>query len=300
MRLHEESGFSLTELLVAMSLMMVVLSATLTTFDIFVNTNQRNNKENDMRETARVGVDSLAKELRNAGARTDEQSPVERAEPRDIVFDDVEPDPDPAAPGAGDENVRRVRYCLQESTPKTGSLWRQEQAWVPALPAVSTPCPDAAYGSQELVAGGIVNHAVERDGVNPPVFNYDQTDLTQLTTIGAELFVDTDVDREPGTTELSTSVRIRNRNRPPTASFSSSFGGNRHVLLNAGDSSDPEGQQLEYEWTCAKAGVPCVYDPIDGQVVDYQVATAGTYIFTLTVTDPGSLTATSTQSVIVP
>lgn len=296
MTLRDEAGFTLTELLVAMSLMIVVLMATLSTLDSFVTTNQRNVKVNDMRETARMGIDTLAKELRNAGARTDQQSPVELAEPRDLVFDDV----DPAGVGAGAESVRRVRYCLEETTTKTGKLWRQEQAWIAALPPNPTPCPDASYGSQKLVAEGIVNHAVEEDGENPPVFSYDAADLTQLTTIGTELFVDTDVDRDPATTNLSTSVRIRNRNRAPTAEFTATPQGNRHVLLNAGASSDPEGQQLDYNWSCD--GVACP-SWVDGQVVDYQVALpAGAgHTFALTVTDPGDLTSPSTsRTVVVP
>jgi len=292
MRLREESGFTLTEVLTAMSLMIVVLLATLSTLDSFATTNQRNVTLNDMRETARLGIDTLAKELRNAGARTDQQSPVERAEPRDIVFDDV----DPAGAGAGAESVRRVRYCLEQSTSKTGKLWRQEQAWTATLPA-SPSCPDASYGSQELIAEGVVNHAV---GGNPPVFSYDATDLTQLTTIGTELFVDTDVDRDPATTDLSTSVRIRNRNRPPTAEFSATPQGNRHVLLNGGASSDPEGQQLDYDWSCDGTACPSW---VDGQVIDYQVAPPGGagHTFGLTVTDPGDLTSPSvTQTVVVP
>jgi len=297
MRLRDEAGFTLTELLVAMSLMIIVLTATLTTLDSFATTNQRNLTLNDMRENARQGVDTLAKELRNVGTRSGQDSSVERAGPLDLVFEDV----DPSGGGSGVSSARRVRYCLEETTAKTGSLWRQDAGWTATLPA-STTCPDAAFGSQKLVAAGVVNHAVLRDGVEPPIFSYDAADLSQLATIGTELFVDTDVDRDPATTDLNTSVRIRNRNRAPTAAFTASAQGNRHVLLNGGSSSDPEGQQLYYDWSCA-GSCPSLND-LDGlQVADYQVPlpAGASHTFSLTVRDPGDLTSPSTtQTLVVP
>jgi type II secretory pathway component PulJ len=287
MRLRDEAGFSLTELLVAMSLMIVILSATLTTLDTFAKSNDRNLKVNDMRESARMGIDALAADLRNAGGG--QQAPVERAEPTDLVFDDI----DPSGGGFSGSSVRRVRYCLEETTAKTGKLWRQEQAWSATLPA-ATDCPSADFGSQKLIADGVVNHTAESG--DRPIFSYDATDLVQLTTIGVDLFVDPDVDREPPTADLGTSVRIRNRNRPPTAAFTATPQGHRHVLLNAGGSSDPEGQQLKYNWYCD--GSPCP-SWVNGQVVDYQAATIGAHTFGLTVTDPGDLTSEMVSQTVV-
>lgn len=293
MRLHDEGGFTLTEVLVAMGLMIIVLSAALTTLDVFASTNKRNLTLNDMRETARLSIDRLAKELRNAGARTDQDSPLERVGPRDLVFADV----DPTGSGFGSASARRVRYCLEQSTSKTGKLWRQEQDWTATTPT-ATSCPNAAFGAQAVVANGIVNHAVAS---SPPIFTYDAADPAQVTSIGTQLFVDTDVDRTPATVDLNTAVRLRNRNRGPTAEFTAVAQGNRHVLLNAGGSSDPEGQQLDYTWTCD--GSPCPSWTQGVAVVDYQVGlpAGASHTFRLTVTDPGGLTSAQyTQTVSVP
>jgi prepilin-type N-terminal cleavage/methylation domain-containing protein len=290
MSMREESGFTLTELLVAITLTLVVLSATLTTLEVFATSNQRNLTLNDMRETARRGIDNLAQELRNAAARSVTGTPVERAEAFDLVFADV----DPSGGGTGATSSRRVRYCLEQTTAETGKLWRQEQAWAATLPA-ATACPHADFGSTRLVADGVVNHAVDQGGAAPPVFRYDSTELAQITTLASQLFVDTDVDRDPATTELRTSVEIRNRNRPPTAEFTATPQGNRHVLLNAGGSTDPEGQQLEYDWYCN--GSPCP-SWVEGPVVDYQTATTGSHTFGLKVIDPGGLTSPLSQRTV--
>jgi len=296
-RLRDESGFTLTEVLVAMTLMLVVLTATLTTLDSFVGTNQRNVTSNDLRETARSGIDTLAKELRNAAAPGQQTPPVERAGPFELVFDTV--DPQGAGGGLNSARVHRVRYCLDQSNPKTGRLWRQVETWVglrPALPTANA-CPHNSYGSQREVSEGVVNHAIERNGVNPPIFTYDTADLTQLTSIGAELLVDTDIDRVPSESTLNTTVRLRNRNRAPVAVFTPTPQAGGHVLLNAGASSDPEGQTLKYSWTCD--GLPCP-SYVTGPVVDYQVPTTGSHSFAVKVEDPGGLTSTSsTQTVVV-
>ena len=296
-RLRDESGFTLTELLVAMGLTLVVLTATLTTLDSFVTANQRNLTANDLRETARIGVDRVAREVRNAAGPGLQTPPVERGGPYELVFDSV--DPQGAGGGLNSARVRRIRICLDQSNPKTGRLWRQVETWVgprPAL-AVANACPHNSYGSQGIVAEGVVNHAVQRNGANPAIFSYDTANLTQLTGIAVELLVDTNIDRVPRESTLNTSVRLRNRNRTPVASFTATPQAGGHVLLNAGGSSDPEGQTLKYSWTCD--GLPCP-SYVNGQVVDYQPATLGSHSFALTVEDTGGLKSTSpTQTVVV-
>jgi PKD domain len=65
------------------------------------------------------------------------------------------------------------------------------------------------------------------------------------------------------------------------------------VILNATTSTDPENQTLTYAWTDGG-------DPISqcAAYCDYSTAT-GQHTIQLTVTDPGGLSATQTQTVTV-
>ena len=215
-----------------------------------------------MRETARQGIDTLAKELRNAGGgqqdhRSSAPNPRTSSSTMSIR----------AGGGFGGEQCAPGPLLPRgDARPRPASCGGRKQAWSATLPRHR--CPSAAFGSQELVADGVVNHAVLR-AANPRSSATTPTDLVQLTTIGVDLFVDTDVDREPATTDLGTSVRIRNRNRPPTAEFTATAAGQPPC--------PPERRRFERSRGAA-ARVQLVLRRIarapnwvDGQVVDYQV-----------------------------
>jgi prepilin-type N-terminal cleavage/methylation domain-containing protein len=276
-RLADERGVTLVELLVVLSLSVVVMGATFTTFSQFEQTTGASQRQNDAQDQVRVGLDGLARELRNLASPTDQlPEAVVLAQPGDLVFQSV-----------SSSATRRVRYCLQSSSRR---LWRQVQFAPFSLP--SSSCPDVAWGSQRAAVQNVVN------GVRP-VFSYNAVSLTAITEIGATLWVDVDPANKPIETSLQTSVFLRNQNRGPLASFTATAGA-ATAILNGSDSSDPEGKALEYYWyDAAQAGNLCDPLPVEvpqtgcvgtGIVFNYAPPVAGTRHLSLVVRDPAGLT----------
>lgn len=294
--LREESGFSMPELLIASVVMVVVLSATLSVLDAASGNARRNEQLNEQQERARAAIDFLARDLRGIAASGPSEPAIEplRNEPYDIVFRSV----DPLGVSANEKRVHRVRYCLDQSTSSTASLWRQVQTWsTPSAPPISATraCPASAYGSQRILAESVVNR---RDGLDRPVFTYDSADSANVSSVGARLFVDLEVDKRPPEVALASSVFLRNqnlgtRNRAPTAQFTASPqpGG---AMLDGGASSDPDGQTLRFQWFVDGSAVEGATGPI------YQYSgPPGARSFSLRVTDPGNLTGTAERTVAV-
>jgi type II secretory pathway pseudopilin PulG len=253
--LRDESGMTLMELIVASSLMIVVMSATLFTLERFNANAAKNTQQNEAQENARKATDRLSRDLRNLASPTPYQpQAVQKATAYDLVFQSV----DPNGPNSGGNltNTRRVRYCLDSSTPTNGVMWLQKQTWTsataPAVPATGA-CPDNAWPTRERVADHIVNRA---GGANRPVWTYNSTTLTEVNSIRTLLYVDFDPARRPRETALSSGVFLRNQNQPPVASFSATATGSGHVKLNGSASHDPEGQTLKYEWYLDGASQP--------------------------------------------
>jgi type II secretory pathway pseudopilin PulG len=240
-RLRGERGeFSLPGMLVAITLFGIVLGATLDTYGHFDTGAQELVERTDASDQARTASDRIARALRNLASPAPEQPQAfDLATANDMVFKTV----DPVGPNAGQNtsNTRRVRYCLAGD----GSLWEQVQTWTTAaMPAVpsTTACPGSGWDSQEVVAQDIVNSAQQRD-----VFTYDSTVLTQITTIGLELWTDADVRDDVPPSVLRTGVFLRNQNRRPVAGFTATPT-QQGIVLNGSASYDPEGQALTYAW----------------------------------------------------
>jgi type II secretory pathway pseudopilin PulG len=244
-RLKQQHGFTLAELLIASSLMIVVLGATLTVFDQFVSVSNRNTNQNAAQDTARNTVDQVARQLRNLALPTPQNpNSIDLASGYDLVFKTADP------------GRRRVRYCLQTSSPystSNGALWLETQTGTaggadPPLPSTST-CPVApatgGWTTQRLVASNVTNQI---GGADRPIFEFNAptTTLSKITEVHLSIFVDVDPTRPPAETRIATGVFLRNQNQAPTASFSISPGGTRRFLMNAANSSDPEGRTLAY------------------------------------------------------
>lgn len=292
--LRHEGGFTLPELLVSMALMLMVLSATLGALDVFGSTTTRNQNLLRAQDTARLAIDRIARELRNGSAySTDSSEPsaIVRADPWDLIVQTVNP-----AGGGGSNalNLMRVRYCLY--TP-TSTLYRQQQTWTTATPPAAiadTSCPGSNWGNSSVVATDIVNGGGRR------VFTYNNGDanntsqapplLPDIASVRIALWVDVDPAKAPAATQLNTGVFLRNKNRRPSADCTAAPTGNNYVALNGSRSYDPEGGLLSFSWADGATTIPGG----GGSLMSYQSPTTGSHTFTVTVTDPGGLTATAT------
>lgn len=292
--MRSERGLTLVELLVAATLMLVVLAATLGTLDRFSGTTRATELQNDSQEQARRGMAQLARELRNhAVANTAAPEGIALAEPHDLVFETV--GRDRPAGTQNTANIERIRYCLDTDSPASSKLYAQVQRWTNATPpplpsTVACPAPD--WFNRRVVAEDVVNLT---GGLNRPVFTYDSAVPSEVRRVSTTLFVDTTPGVAPKETRLQSGIFLRNANHAPTASFAVTITGGGTVVLNATGSTDPEGERLSYSWKADGAALPG-----SSATLDYVPATSGAHTVELRVTDPGGLYGTAARTVVVP
>lgn len=287
--LRDETGFTLIEVLVAATLLIVILGATLGTFTQFNNNTRLNQLQNDSQEDTRVAIDRAARGIRNAGSSTT-QNPqsIEKAEPYDLVYQDVEPTG--IAAGLNDRNIRRVRYCLDSTTTGGATLWRGIQTF-PALARPAAPstasCP-GPWPKTERVAGNVVNRY---QGQDRPVFVYDGSPTTASNRLRIQLWVDVNPGERPRESRLDTAVILRNRSSAPTAAFTWSALDDARVVLNGSPSDDAEGDRLSYRWFDGAVAIG------EGLTLEYRIATGEDKTITLKVYDGSGYEASVSQVV---
>jgi prepilin-type N-terminal cleavage/methylation domain-containing protein len=291
-------GFTLVELLVTMTLATIVFGATLSVLDVFQTDNRFELMRNETQDDARSSVDRLARELRNVAApSTKEAGALEVAEAYSLTFETI----DATGQSENASKVMRVRYCLNDSEPRNEVIWRQVDRWAGATPAIptSTTCPDLTAGDWDSSAL-LVKHVTNRiGGQTRPLFTYGPAGATlvaQITSVKPTLYLDANPGSRPGETELSSSVALRNENRPPTAAFTAiQLGSARHVLLNASESVDPDGLALTYKWWDGST-------QLNTSAEQYETGSlekGSKHTFKLEVTDPGGLKSTAEQTVTI-
>jgi prepilin-type N-terminal cleavage/methylation domain-containing protein len=282
-RVRDSHGFTLIEVLLAASLMLVVLAAALTTLERSVVLNKKNQQLTEDTETARNAIDLLARDIRDATAyqtaANTAAASVLRAGTQDFAFKTV--DPTAAASTGNDYRVRTVRYCYAAASNR---LLRQVKADINTPPA---QCPAAGGWTTNVTIPNVANGT-------RPLFEYDSATNDLVTRATVHLFVDSTPGKAPLETSLTSGVFLRNANRAPTASFTALASPKLHVQLNGSASADPDGGVLVYTWKDGSTVIPQT-----GPVLDYIATSSGSHTFTLTVTDPGGLTHTTTQQVTV-
>lgn len=307
-----EGGFTLVEVLLVSALFLVVLTATVMSMASFERLNKRNHETNDQVERTRRAVDRGMRQLRNLASRpVTGEATIHRADPNDFVFQTS----DPARTW--------VRYCTQAQPDGSRHLWSL------ASPAVAAPtatdCPAlASWPTRDRVATSVTNQAAGRD---VPLFSYGRmctassppgcaTAMTSITSVNMQVMLDDNLARDPAEVRVSSGVFLRNQNEKPTALFTAKPSStSRSVLLNASDSSDPEGRTLRYYWfrTANYTPFTCNQKPADGTVLGLGVTLTYTFPdadgpadgtnkknFTLVVCDPGDLQATYSSDVTIP
>lgn len=289
-RLTDESGITLVEVLLAAALMLVILGGVLAVLETMQNQSAASSVRSDSQEQARVVVDRLARDLRNASSTS--VGPLELAGTWELAFQQ----PGSTAPATGSTNTKglsRIRFCLDQTS---GAVWRQEQTWTgspPPRPADGLSCPNSAWGSSTRLASNATN------GSERPVWTYGYRTggagtLLDLISVTSSLYIDVNGPANPPEVHLRGTVALRNgQNQPPVAAFTEAHL-NGHVVLNASPSQDPEGGALTYVWRVdgTTAGSNLRLDKAG-------LAPGSTHEFSLQVTDDGGLTDTVVRSITV-
>ncbi len=253
--LRDERGFTLVELLTTMAISLVVLSATLLTFNVLSQTARDNDQRLDAVELARNALDVQARQLRNLAKRLNNTSVLDTVSPYDLIFQTSDP------------SRTWVRYCLDTVTAPAsasqGRLWTQERslastAAAPVTAQMRTGCPSAAteWTTTQVVTEHVTNR---RGGQDRPLFQYrctvgttctsDPARYDQVVNIGAETLIDTRPDSGPAEMRVTTGVNLRNQNQAPVASFvATPASSSRTIVLNGSASTDYEGRTLSYYW----------------------------------------------------
>jgi len=288
-RLHEEDGFTLVEVLIVAVLMIVVLGATLGTFESFSQNVRTNEKQNQAQDQARNAMDLMARDLRNLASPSQEQPlALDFMGEQEIIFQSegrVMP-----AGSLNVANTNRVRYCLSA----TGDLYRQIQTWTtaafPAMPPTAG-CPGGGWPTTKLVAENVVNDT-------RAIFYYNADLAPDVTEVTTTLYVDVNPGRTPGESTLQSSVYLRNQNRKPTAVFSlATANGGTAIIMNASESTDPEEKPLTFTWYVD--GTEVVGEGSNDVVHTAQV-TPGTHTVYVKVSDGPLADTSETQSICVP
>ena len=274
LRLADERGMTLVELLIGITLSLGVLAATLTTFN-GIERDQRDNDGAQRHDRARAhALDIQARQLRNLAKRV--ASPViDTLASYDLIFQTS----DPARTW--------VRYCLDTTTaPATterARLWTGELAVAErrrprrrVTAAMRSSCPEPA-GPRHRSSRTTSRTAAA--GTDRPMFTYTCTTGTACTASTATY--DQVVEHQrPAAHRHDPRLRARRaarRQRRPSAQPEPGAGRelrlapastSRTVVLNAAASTDYEGRTLDYYWfkttMPAVASIDCAQPTVTG------------------------------------
>lgn len=304
-RFSNQTGMTMVEMMVAVVITLLVFAAAMSVLDLFMHDNRNDENRNETQDNARTAIDNLSSALRNvASPSVGSAGALEQAGSYNLVFQTV--NASTTYGGSNATNQERVRYCLDTST---NTLWLQTQTWTtasaPSIPSTTTcpgPTGSGEWNSTPPAYELVSNVTNEVNGQNRPVFNYGPcgtscTSTSQIKSVEVDLFLNLNTAQsQPGETEITSGIYLRNSLAPPVASFIA-YAENSHEILDASASSDPNGQALSYQWSengTAIAGATT-------QTYDAGAFTCGcSETFGLTVTDTGGLSSSTSETVTVP
>lgn len=150
-------------------------------------------------------------------------------------------------------------------------------------------CDASGFGEGETLIGEI--DVMTDDGGNVD-FSLDVMDLAPLGTFVTA----TATDAENNTSEFSACAEVREPNSAPNADAGGPYEGDEGASIgfDGTGSTDPDGDELTYEWDFGDDSTASGSATPDHAYVD-----DGTFTVSLTVTDPGGLGSTATSSVTV-
>jgi prepilin-type N-terminal cleavage/methylation domain-containing protein len=300
MRPTREEGFTLIEVLVAMSMALVVFGATLAAFNVFQHDEVYARQRNETQDAARNTIDRLTHQLRSVIAPSSEYpGALEEAGQYSIRFETV--DTSNTTFGAQNKShAMRVRYCLDDSNPSDAILREYAQEWKESDPgAPSTTACDGTLSAGWTSTRQLVGHVTNEIGnqTERSVFAYSSSELPQIITVTSDLYLDVNPGHRPGESRLTSAVSLRNANRKPVVKFTiTPEAGSNKYRLNASESYDPGGLALTYKWWENEKELPTT-----SQISQVELKEKNTkYTFKLQVTNPGGLSETTTETVTTP
>lgn len=253
---RNQRGFTLVELLVASSLMIVVLSATLAAFDGFLQNNRRNNELTDLQDNVRVQMSRITRQMRNlANPTSGSVNTINYADNYKFVFQTTDP------------TKRWVSYCLNTATriiyyqasvaskttiaPQLGGDARCPSTTVSGPSATADWMPAVQVGPNVTNGAGrpMFSYASDTGALPLPADGaFDSgTETSQITRVTVNLYVDNNTAKPPAEVNLQSGAFMRNQNQAPTSKFNV-FKNGTVFTLDASKSDDPEQRTLAYYW----------------------------------------------------
>jgi type II secretory pathway pseudopilin PulG len=190
--LRSDDGFTLVELLVAMTLSIIVLFATLLAFDTFSSATARHSRVSGTNEEVRATVDRVVNELRGASA-------IARAEADDLVY----------SVRASPTITRTTRLCVSPA-PSRALYESRSTTWATGTTLPSTcPTPTSEAGWTTTRPSAASWTTATLDGL----FSYDGAssapDPSKVKAVGLTVGLDTSSGGRATSSTLRASAAIR-------------------------------------------------------------------------------------------
>ena len=296
--LREESGFSLTELLVSIILAVVIFGAAVTTWVSFLRVNTKTEDQQRAQDAARSTVERLATHVRNAMTNGSSNAVINsNSSAFELIF--VTALPGTTTSTTNPRGLTHIRYCLENrGSVKDDRLFFQTHPYStnsPAPPA-SLTCPDNAWSTKQIFSDHYVNRS---EPGTPALFTYrtDSATPPNITHVSIRPILDWAPNRDPKSIGLTSTVNLRNLNRVPTAALSCSGLANGHAVCDGSASTDPDGEGLSYDW---KLNGATLAGESTSRLDKYPLVSKTSYTITLTVTDAGGLSSSISKPVYIP